>query len=190
MSANKIPLSQIKVASPCTASWEAMSGDDTTRFCGQCAQYVYNLSAMTADQAETLVAENEGHMCVRFYRRADGTMMSKDCPVGWRAIKRRTAIIAGAGVAVVAATLSIFSLGVFAGIRGNGNGMRLPNPIARVWDMLFPPPVVMVIPPAPLPFGEGGMVMGGICPPDRIIQPFPVIEPVEPEPPIPGGPLP
>ena len=192
MSDTKIPLSQIKVASPCTAPWEAMSGDDTTRFCGQCAQYVYNLSEMTQEEAEALVSENEGHLCVRFYRRADGTMMSKDCPVGWRAVKRRAAIIAGVGVAVMAATFSVFTLGVFAGMRGNDNGPRLPNPIARVWNMLFPP-APLAIPPAPPPPFGGGMVMGGMCvvpEPVPVMPPLPNIEPVEREQPVPVVPLP
>src|SRR5437868_1150792 len=99
----KIPLSTVKVASPCTASWDEMSGDDTTRFCGQCAQYVYNLSEMTKEDAEALIMEHEGKMCVRFYQRSDGTMMSKDCPVGWRAVKRRMALLGGVAVAVLAA---------------------------------------------------------------------------------------
>src|ERR1051325_10890747 len=134
MSTTKIPLSLIKVASPCTASWDAMSGDEQVRFCGQCAQYVYNLSEMTEDQAQTLVAEYEGKMCVRFYRRKDGTMLTKDCPVGWRAVKRRMAILGGLAATAVVTVFSLLTLGVFAAsVRGNGNGgLRLVNPIERV----------------------------------------------------------
>jgi hypothetical protein len=62
-----------------------MSGDDQSRFCGRCAQFVYNLSEMTREEAEALIMETEGKMCVRFYRRADGTMLTKDCAVGARA---------------------------------------------------------------------------------------------------------
>ena len=36
----------------------------SVRFCGQCAQYVYNLSEMTQSAAEALILENEGKMCV------------------------------------------------------------------------------------------------------------------------------
>src|SRR4051812_34579463 len=112
MSTTKIPLSLIKVASPCTASWDAMAGDDQARFCGACSQYVYNFSEMTQDKAQALIAETEGKMCIRFYRRADGTMMTKDCPVGWRAVQRRFAIVGGVTVALVAAAFSLLTLGV------------------------------------------------------------------------------
>ena len=29
-------LSAIQIASPCTADWNAMTGDDRARFCGEC----------------------------------------------------------------------------------------------------------------------------------------------------------
>ena len=42
-----IPLEQIRVASPCHANWDEMTGTDQARFCGQCRKNVYNLSEMT-----------------------------------------------------------------------------------------------------------------------------------------------
>lgn len=151
MGTAKIPLSVVKVASPCTASWYAMSGDDKARFCGQCAQYVYNLSEMTKEEAEALIMEHEGKMCVRIYKRADGTMMTKDCPVGWRAIKRRTAIAGTAIASVVVAVFGLLTLGVFGA--GDNGRVRFVNPIELVRDLLFPPPVMMgeMCPPPPVP---------------------------------------
>ena len=179
MSTTKIRLNLIAVASPCTASWDGMSGDDTTRFCGQCAQYVYNLSEMTQTEAEALVHEHEGKMCVRFYKRADGTMMTKDCPVGWRAVKRRVALVGGAAAAIVVAMFGLLTAGVFASsVRGNGRGgMELVNPITRIRDILFPP-VVMGgmdrLPPEQPPGANDPpiAIMGGICPPEKL-QPLP-----------------
>jgi hypothetical protein len=84
-----IPLNQIEIAKPCRASWAEMAGDETVRFCTECSRNVYNLSAMTADQAQALVNEKEGKVCVRFYRRKDGTMLTSDCPVGVRIERRR-----------------------------------------------------------------------------------------------------
>jgi hypothetical protein len=49
-------------------------------------QNVYNLSAMTAEQAAALLRERERAPCVRLYRRWDGTVMTADCPVGVRRI--------------------------------------------------------------------------------------------------------
>jgi hypothetical protein len=80
-------LANIRVASPCTADWNQMVGDDTVRFCGECAKNVYSLSSMTSDQAAELIREKEGNLCGRFFRRADGTILTADCPIG---AQRRT----------------------------------------------------------------------------------------------------
>src|SRR4051812_47184360 len=37
-------LDRITIASPCTASWDDMAGDDRVRFCASCQKDVYNLS--------------------------------------------------------------------------------------------------------------------------------------------------
>ena len=75
-------LDALSVASPCPANWEEMTGDDRIRFCNSCQLNVYHLSGMTRLEAETLIQEKEGKLCVRYYRRADGTILTKDCPVG------------------------------------------------------------------------------------------------------------
>ena len=81
-----IPLEQIRIASPCHADWGEMTGTDQARFCQSCRKNVYNLSEMTRAQAEVLIQEKEGRLCVRFYTRADGTVLTQDCPVGLRAL--------------------------------------------------------------------------------------------------------
>ncbi len=86
-----IPLETIQVAKPCHADWDAMTGDAQVRHCGSCRQNVYNLSEMTRAQAEAVILENEGHLCVRFYTRADGTVLTQDCPVGLRAFRLKVA---------------------------------------------------------------------------------------------------
>ncbi|MGA9773559.1 MAG: TonB family protein [Blastocatellia bacterium] len=93
------PLEKIKIAAPCNAEWRWMYGNDRVRFCGQCSRNVYNLSAMTRQQAEDLILRTEGRLCVRFYRRADGTILTRNCAVGLQAVKdkftrTRTHIIA------------------------------------------------------------------------------------------------
>ena len=81
-------LDVIDVAAPCDADWEAMTGDDRVRHCGDCKMNVYNLSEMSEQEALKLVNEREGRLCIQFYRRADGTMITKDCPVGLRAFRK------------------------------------------------------------------------------------------------------
>jgi len=35
------------------------------------------------DDAEALIKAKNGDMCARLYRRADGTVLTEDCPVGF-----------------------------------------------------------------------------------------------------------
>jgi hypothetical protein len=168
MSKASIPLDMISVASPCHAEWNDMSGDDKSRFCGACSKYVYNLSAMTAHEAQSLIEEHEGKMCARFYKRSDGTVLTADCPVGWRAVQMRFVLIGSGALALMFMFFSVLTVSVIAmGERGhNGQGQaRWANPIGVVRDWLFPP-----APP---------MVMGEICPipiPPPPVAPLPIEE--------------
>ena len=104
-------LDDIRVASPCRSDWNQMYGDDRRRFCAECKLNVYNLSGMTRDEAERLVMNSEGRLCVRFFRRKDGTILTQDCPVGWKAVKKRASRIAVAVSSIVAGFLTgAFSL--------------------------------------------------------------------------------
>lgn len=96
-------LEDVRVAAPCHARWEDMTGDDRVRFCGPCQKNVYNLSAMAREEAERLLAEREGSLCVRLYRRADGTVITNDCAVGVRRRRVRRAVAAVAGTGALAA---------------------------------------------------------------------------------------
>ncbi|HEY9687887.1 MAG TPA: hypothetical protein V6C52_13005 [Coleofasciculaceae cyanobacterium] len=82
-------LESITIASPCPADWEGMTGNERVRFCGECQLNVYNLSGMSRQEAEVLIREREGRLCVRYFQRADGTMMTRDCPVGLQALHKR-----------------------------------------------------------------------------------------------------
>ncbi len=106
MPASQSPLDRIKIASPCTADWRFMLGNDLVRFCGQCNKNVYNLSAMTRPQAEDLIRRMEGKLCARYYMRRDGTILTSDCPVGLRAFKQRVSRIT---TAIFAVLISFFA---------------------------------------------------------------------------------
>ncbi|HEV8593328.1 MAG TPA: hypothetical protein VGQ55_14590 [Pyrinomonadaceae bacterium] len=95
------PLDNLRVASPCPANWDEMYGNERKRFCAECKLNVYNLSEMTRDEAERFLISSEGRVCVRFYRRKDGTVLTQDCPVGWAAVKRRVSRIATAAFSMV-----------------------------------------------------------------------------------------
>lgn len=90
-------LNRLSIASPCSADWNQMQGDERRRFCASCKLHVHNLSGMTADAARALLQGAGGErMCVRFFRRADGTVLTRDCPVGLRQKLRRAWARAGA----------------------------------------------------------------------------------------------
>jgi len=94
-------LENIRIAAPCPVSWDKMTGDERVRHCQECKLNVYNLSDMTRAEAERLIASREGRLCVRFYRRADGTVLTRDCPRGLRALSERACRIAGAVLAAM-----------------------------------------------------------------------------------------
>ncbi len=87
MSRASLPL-HVTVASSCPASWEEMEGNDRVRSCDQCQLQVYNLSAMSQQEAEDLLGRSERRLCVRLYQRDDGTVMTADCPLGIEAFRR------------------------------------------------------------------------------------------------------
>ena len=106
------PLDNVRIASPCNADWDAMSGNERARFCGQCNLNVYNLSSMTKAEAEQLIGATEGRLCVRYFKRADGSILTRDCPVGLRAFRRRMSYVARAVSSAVLTFLA--GLGVYA----------------------------------------------------------------------------
>jgi hypothetical protein len=134
--AARLSLDTISVASPCPASWEGMRGDGRVRSCCQCNQKVYNLSQMTREQAEDLLRQSEGKLCVRFFRRHDGTVMTADCPVGLQAVRRRLADCLGV---VASALLFVGGIGIVltaSGPRGLNRVMgRMLDPISGYWKM-------------------------------------------------------
>ncbi len=101
-------LAEVGVASPCSARWADMAGDDRVRFCDHCGKNVFDLSAMTEDEAKALLAANGERPCVRFHRRADGTILTADCPVGrqMKGVRRVAAGVLAAGAAAMAAAAS------------------------------------------------------------------------------------
>jgi hypothetical protein len=95
-------LQQIRVAAPCAARWEEMEGDEKVRFCEACRLHVYNLSAMDVEEAADRISQEDGRLCVRFYRRNDGTILTRDCPAGVEdARQRRRKVVWGAAAAVL-----------------------------------------------------------------------------------------
>jgi hypothetical protein len=108
-----------------------MFGNDRKRFCGDCKLNVYNLSDMTRDEAERLILNSEGRLCVRFFRRADGTILTKNCPVGWAAVKQRASRVATAVFSVIA--------GLFTGVLGFNLLNSKPEPRHQIMGAVAMP---------------------------------------------------
>ncbi|MEA2733933.1 MAG: hypothetical protein QOE14_384 [Humisphaera sp.] len=178
---SRITLDVIDIAKPCPADWDEMRGDEQVRFCKHCSLNVYNLSAMSRAAAEQLVAEREGRVCVRFYRRLDGTVITRDCEGGWKLAAKKLGRFARTATAVVL-TAALTPLGFSRWLNAaptdkSSSSSSTPtvcvkppeaNPRAIMGDMIEPPvplqgkmlppakmgemaPVPLMGAPAPLP---------------------------------------
>ncbi len=164
-----VVLESLRIAAPCTADWDQMAGDERVRFCGKCEKNVYNLSAMTRSEAETLVREKESKLCLRLYQRQDGTVLTSDCPVGVRRQRLRQRV--WASVTSMTASVALM-LGVLTG-RARGDLAVKDGPKVAERPHL----VTMGAPPA-LP----RELMGKVAPPQPAKEP--VKPPKPPKPPI------
>lgn len=119
MNKQKFDINNLRVASPCHVGWENMSGDERSRHCNSCKMNVYNIAGMTKIEAKNLITNREGRICIRLYKRADGTVLTKDCPVGLRVFQKRVARLAGATFAAI--------LGLFSVSFGQIESQKLPD---------------------------------------------------------------
>lgn len=164
------PLKNLKVASPCSQDWNAMIGSDRKRYCGECKLNVFNLSGMSRTEAENLIMNAEGRLCVRFYQRADGSVLTQDCPVGWAKVKQRTK----AYVTAIASLIFTFfgALGLVAAFKKTAE----PAVMGAI-------PVSTATPrstPKPMP-EETPVVMGGISPANTIEENVEIMGKVAPD---------
>jgi hypothetical protein len=163
-----VRLDALRVAAPCKERWDDMRGDAVSRHCQRCDQPVFNLSAMSRDQAEAFLAERVGPSagaCVRFYRRADGTVMTADCAPGAR--RRQRGLAAAAGLlASAAAGAGLLAHGAASPTRAVDAASWLEDPpepppehftMGAVAEFELPPP-----PPPPPPAVETAIPA---CPP-------------------------
>jgi hypothetical protein len=128
-------LNQIGVRQPCTADWDAMRGDERVRFCEGCQRHVHNLSAMPREEAERLICEAAGRLCVRFAQSASGEVLTLNYQEAKPHARRR-----------------------FWGLLGIG-GVLAAGASYAVADRLRPAP-----PPAPPPTATRMMMGDIVCP--------------------------
>jgi hypothetical protein len=100
-------LDNIQIATPCQVSWNSMQGDDQMRHCKECKLSVFNLSSMTRQEAEQLILERSGNLCVRLYRRSDGTVITSDCPKALQKLKDSYGLPGKIAAAILAFLISL-----------------------------------------------------------------------------------
>ena len=158
-------LDHIEIPLPCEVPWDSMAGDARVRHCGQCRQNVYNIASMTRPEALRLMESSGGRVCVRIFRRPDGTVLTADCHERLRQARQRGVLVfLGVLLLVVWAQVSAQIAGL-VGLRralSIGGGVRGEVALAGA-------PV-----PTPVPAGEpivtpvlGEPIAGGIAPPKR-----------------------
>jgi hypothetical protein len=156
------PLDNLTIAAPCPANWDQMCGNDRVRFCSHCNLNVYNLSGMSRAGAERLLSNVEGRLCARFYRRADGTILTKNCPVGVSRIKQRVSRIASALFSAAVGFLG--GIGLQHVFSGNQAVIQAPQ---REMGMIAEP-VERLEPDYPKVAAMGEVTMGAITPELRL----------------------
>ncbi|HSS48844.1 MAG TPA: carboxypeptidase-like regulatory domain-containing protein [Thermoanaerobaculia bacterium] len=139
---------RLAIASPCQESWQAMGGDERTRFCSRCQKHVHDLAALEAREIDALIEATQGRFCARITRDRFGRMVTRepDVPPFHRttlSVRRSSPAVA----AVVAAAVGLTGAGwaqapvsthVAALVAGN---LAAPDPAH--------------------PAGPGGAVLGG-----------------------------
>jgi hypothetical protein len=98
---------QVRIASPCSEKWESMTGDERVRFCARCRLNVFNVKELTEVEVRALFLKADGRVCGRVYRRPDGTVLTKDCPTGLAAVRRKAMVAVTMAMALVLAVVGL-----------------------------------------------------------------------------------
>jgi hypothetical protein len=124
-----------------------MYGNERVRFCSQCKLNVYNLSEMTRTEAERLVSQAEGRVCIRYYQRRDGSILTRNCPVGVAALKRRVSLIAsaiGSGLLSFFAGIGAYGIADQYSLRSKPYRVEVMGALAVEKRPVSPPPLVPI----------------------------------------------
>jgi len=117
-SKNHLSLDDLIVAAPCDVAWENIdtdgSSEDKVRSCQSCKLNVYNVKNMNAGEIQSLLqtdAAQNGRLCIQIYRRADGTLLTEDCPRGLARVRQLSTRLWSKAAACLAAIWALASAG-------------------------------------------------------------------------------
>src|SRR5205814_2356963 len=107
---------------------DAMVGDERVRFCDHCQFSVQNLSNMTHDEAQKIVDDSTGRLCVCYSLTTEGRIQTLDYQTAPKQARSTRFWIVSATVGAIIA--SIFRFGP----------LNKPKPTGMVMGKLAPPP--------------------------------------------------
>lgn len=91
------PLQRARIGAPCPKRWEeldAVPGDPSRRFCGECALHVVDLSALSPRRVRALVRRSRGaRVCALLVRDASGRVVTRAPRSWWRRVAATIAAI-------------------------------------------------------------------------------------------------
>lgn len=155
-------LENIRIAAPCHMKWEDMQGTDRVRHCQECSLDVFNLSDMTRAEAESLIQSATGRLCIGYYQRPDGTILTRDCPVGLAAVRANLTRVTLRFGALAASLIAAIVLGRTRSDWDRANQLISQDPFASIASLFGRSPV------------QTQFVAGDICipiPPVQNVQP-------------------
>lgn len=175
---------QLHIPQPCSASWEAMHGDDQRRFCDHCSKHVHDLSAMDEASATALL-QQEPSLCVRFSVAPDGSVRHRPTRRWPRLVAAAASLLSAvpalASPAPIPEAEAPDAPGWLEWARDQLQQLTSPDEMIvgqlSVQDITTQGEVVEPPPPPPPP--EHPVVMGRIAGPHVV----PLSEPQPPEPP-------
>lgn len=126
-----VDLNKIRIASPCTMSWAEMKGDDRVRHCGACQLNVYNVAGLSSAETVELLTRNASgeRVCMRLSRRSDGTLLTNDCPVGVKLLRKARLKFASL------CAMSLSALMWFGGLRALARSLDVRTPTISPSEM-------------------------------------------------------
>lgn len=99
-----------------------MTGGERVRFCARCRLNVFNIKELTEVEVRALFLKADGRVCGRVYRRPDGTVLTKDCPTGLAAVRRKAMVAVTMAVALVLTVVGFRAKSLPGGPSAGGDG--------------------------------------------------------------------
>ena len=165
----------VEIATPCEVSWDSMYGDDRVRHCGSCRQNVYNVAQLTRGQALQLISRRE-KVCLRIYRRPDGTVVTADCWSRLRAARKRGVWAFVPMLVIIGwAQLAAMFVGI-TGLRRLVAPARMGSTTLGQMPLTIEPPRAPAVPSKDIIMGKPRPTMGEMAPtpPDPAVKRKPV----------------